>query len=147
MLTERELGTVLAAIRFWQNHGPPRPNSMFDRLDSDEQDALDEIRTGSRRFDPLTADEIDDLCERLNTGEGATRTANASCPAIFFPACLGLLPGSKKVGSFPEPKWNAVILARGMRAMQRPAKNSSSWEWLNDVSIPELFSKSEEAPW
>ena len=44
MLTERELGTVLAALRFWQSHGPPRPSSVFDRLGSDEQDVLDEIR-------------------------------------------------------------------------------------------------------
>jgi hypothetical protein len=69
-LSDRELATVLAALRFWQSHGPPQPNSDFDRLESDDQDALDEIQTGSGRFDPLTTEDIDHLCERLNSGDG-----------------------------------------------------------------------------
>jgi hypothetical protein len=55
-LTDRELATVLAALRYWQREldecGPPPIAEPFD-------DAIT----------PLTADEIDDLCERLNTTE------------------------------------------------------------------------------
>lgn len=54
-LTPRELATVLAALRYWQHlllireHTGPISADHFD----------DEIT-------PLSADEVDDLCERLN---------------------------------------------------------------------------------
>jgi hypothetical protein len=105
MLTERELGTVLAALRFWQSHGPPRPNSVFDRLGSEEQDALDEIRTGSSRFDPLTADEIDPLCERLNTG-GGFGDAYCECelPGDFYSGVPGIIARVEKGRLAPGAK-------------------------------------------
>lgn len=82
---------VLAALRFWQNHGPPRPNSAFDRLGSDEQDALDEIRTGSGQFDPLTADEIDGLCEWLNTGKRRDDVCECELPGFFYSGVPGII--------------------------------------------------------
>ena len=66
MLPQRELAMVLAALRYWQRHGPSQPNSLFDRLRIDEQDALVAIRTDCGRVEPLDDDEIDELCERLN---------------------------------------------------------------------------------
>lgn len=52
-LSERELATVLAALRYWQQ----------DLADNDECP----ISEGHfEDHDPLTVDEIDDLCERLN---------------------------------------------------------------------------------
>jgi hypothetical protein len=53
MLSPRELATVLAALRYWQS----------------DFASTDKIIAGGEHFsdqDPLTADEIDDLCERLN---------------------------------------------------------------------------------
>ena len=92
MLTERELGTVLAALRFWQCHGPPRPDSVFDRMETGEQDALDEIRTGSSRFDPLTIEEIDSLCERLNTCDVvADEPCACELPGAFYSGVPGIL--------------------------------------------------------
>jgi len=67
---DRELATILAALRFWQGHGPGQPNSFFDRLQCDEQDLLDEVRTNSGLLEPLRPPEIGDLCERFNMGEG-----------------------------------------------------------------------------
>ena len=54
-LTKRELATVLAALRFWQAN-----------CEDFEVEAL----TADHFYDttPLTADEIDALCERINTG-------------------------------------------------------------------------------
>ena len=69
MLSKRELATVLAALRFWQRHGPPQINSFFDRLEIGEQELFQEIGTDSRSFAPLTSPEIDVLCERLNAGD------------------------------------------------------------------------------
>ncbi len=74
MLSDRELLTVLAALRFWQRHGPSQPNSFWDRLETDEQDALDAIRTDSGTFTDLDADEIDQLCERLQGSDARTVT-------------------------------------------------------------------------
>ena len=54
-LTDSELATVLAALRFWQDEMGPHPHKggcYPEHFDDHE---------------PLGADEIDALCERLNT--------------------------------------------------------------------------------
>jgi hypothetical protein len=67
-ITPQELGTVLAALRFWQKHGPKVPNSFFDRLDREEQGALNDIRTNCGEFPTdLGIDQIDSLSVRLNS--------------------------------------------------------------------------------
>lgn len=53
-LTDKELATVLAALRYWQddleeNNGHPAILEYFEEVD------------------PLSVDEIDELCEKLNT--------------------------------------------------------------------------------
>lgn len=59
----RELSTVLAALRFYQaaldepGHGQGIPSGIRDIADNLGQ------------VEPLTADEIDELCEKLNFGE------------------------------------------------------------------------------
>jgi hypothetical protein len=59
-LNRREIATLLAALRYWQAT-PYR----FDRgLQAD-------IATDHGTLTPLTADEIGDLCERLNTAPAA----------------------------------------------------------------------------
>jgi hypothetical protein len=55
-MNPRELGTVLAALRLWQRLG--------DRLGEPEL----AIATDEGAFPPLTKDEIDGLCERINIG-------------------------------------------------------------------------------
>lgn len=52
---EREFATILAALRYWQRKEP-----LYDSLEAD-------IATDCGTLDPLTADQIDSLCERLNT--------------------------------------------------------------------------------
>ena len=68
MLTDRELATVLAALRLWQRL---REGSNFelwhkvlDQLSPDEEDGLMAILYGAG--EPLTYKEIDDLYLRLN---------------------------------------------------------------------------------
>lgn len=56
-LTDRERDTVLAALRYWQ------------RSDSAETENESMIATRDGEQDALQADEIDDLCERINLGE------------------------------------------------------------------------------
>lgn len=56
-LTKRELATVLAALRFWQtsmnqNNGPLLSDHFYNGVT------------------PLTDDEIDELCDRLNAMKG-----------------------------------------------------------------------------
>ncbi len=55
-MNERERDTVLAALRMWQSRGN-RPL------------ALDEIATNGNEHTSLDAEEIDELCERLNVPE------------------------------------------------------------------------------
>jgi len=53
-LTPRELATILAALRYWQYD---LAKNGSDEIISVHFDAM---------VTPLTVDEIDDLCERLN---------------------------------------------------------------------------------
>lgn len=54
-MTARELATVLAALRYWQE-----AETVPGRLHC--------IATNGDQYNPLTDDEIDTLCERLNHG-------------------------------------------------------------------------------
>jgi len=55
-LDDRELATVLAALRYWQREGWISGGHEHD------------IATNGDTLEPLGADEIDALCERLNAG-------------------------------------------------------------------------------
>ena len=59
-LLGHELCTVLAALRYWQRNGAWK--SGRDRITVDEYD----IASDGGTLTPLDAEEIDDLCERLN---------------------------------------------------------------------------------
>lgn len=54
-LTNRELGTVLAALRYWQRSCPHNGDELWN------------IATDEGSFSALDADEIDDLCSAINT--------------------------------------------------------------------------------
>ena len=56
-LTERELATVLAALRYWQREG---------FMSCGHEHA---IASNGGEIEPLTGAEVDDLCERLNFEE------------------------------------------------------------------------------
>lgn len=58
-LTERELATVLAALRYWQDEMSPYASAT----------AYPEHFDG---VEPLNSREIDDLCQRLDTTQEAT---------------------------------------------------------------------------
>ena len=53
-LTARELATILAALRYWQKDLP------------ESAEVLADIATDGGRLEPLTVDEIDELCMSLN---------------------------------------------------------------------------------
>jgi hypothetical protein len=53
-LDTRKISTILAALRFWQANTQPVPPMIYD------------IATSDCTVTPLSADEIDDLCEELN---------------------------------------------------------------------------------
>ena len=55
-LTDRELATVLAALRQWQMDWEANPDELADSVHFEEHT-------------PLTSAEIDGLCERLNLEE------------------------------------------------------------------------------
>lgn len=59
-LTRREIGTVLAALRLWQQ--------LIERSGLHEQPLLADIATDGDTIEPLDADEIEALCEALNLG-------------------------------------------------------------------------------
>ena len=56
-ITSRELATILAALRYWQ------ANDLSAATEAPEHD----VASNSGEFEPLGNDEIDTLCEQLNT--------------------------------------------------------------------------------
>jgi len=60
MLTPKELATVLAALRHWQDLEKRDPQAGKFIAGSDREGTFFE------EHDPLTVEEIDSLCERLN---------------------------------------------------------------------------------
>lgn len=56
----RELATILAALRYWQAYG---------QQDAGPVDDFNDIATDGGTLEPLSADDIDALCMRLNAGE------------------------------------------------------------------------------
>jgi hypothetical protein len=56
-ITARELATVLIALRHWQKVSP------------ENAEVFEDIATDGGRFEPLSVDEIDELCTRLNHPE------------------------------------------------------------------------------
>jgi hypothetical protein len=60
-MNERELATTLAALRYWQQ-------DMIDIQDQDEDNWMADS-THFEKHQPLTVEEIDALCEKLNAPE------------------------------------------------------------------------------
>jgi hypothetical protein len=58
-LTDRELATVLAALRYWQDADA---KAMYIG-------EIVEVANGGGKFERLDENEIDQLCERLNFGD------------------------------------------------------------------------------
>lgn len=61
-LNARELGTVLAALRYWQR--------AIEQGNAGQDDEFAPIASDNGLQEPLTAGEIDELCERLNLTQG-----------------------------------------------------------------------------
>lgn len=57
-LSNRELATVLAALRYWQDRLIDRSVCHYQAIAKD-----------GGKFNPLSGREIDQLCERLNSGD------------------------------------------------------------------------------
>lgn len=69
-IQQRDLATILAALRHWQHA------IQFPRVRS-VQHLLDVVATDCGSFDALSTEEISDLCERLNFSSEPT-TSNAT---------------------------------------------------------------------
>lgn len=63
----RQLGAILAGLRLLQAWHLDEVTTKDAQMDV----SIDDIETSSGEFDPMSADEIDALCERLNC-EGIT---------------------------------------------------------------------------
>lgn len=79
-LNDRELATVLAALRYWQEHEEreSRENYAVAPMES-----LERVATQEDRFAPLDFDEIDALCLRLNGGNGLAKRGHPKARLRF----------------------------------------------------------------
>lgn len=58
-VNDREFHTILAALRWWQEGGAS---------ECSHDGMIDEIVSNGGEVEPLTVDEVDVLCERINEG-------------------------------------------------------------------------------
>jgi hypothetical protein len=58
--TAQEVATILASLRHWQTYLPHRIDYLDRYLD---------IATDGSRFEPLSNNEVEELCIKLNFGE------------------------------------------------------------------------------
>lgn len=65
-LSRRQLGTVLAALRFYQADLEGRPVSRAE---------LSDIASDGNELEPLTVVEIDQLCEHINSKSNVVEDA------------------------------------------------------------------------
>jgi hypothetical protein len=63
-LTDRELHTLLAALRYYEAGGQCRKDQRCGWID--------ELASNGGEVEPLTEAELDQLCQRLNFGDDAT---------------------------------------------------------------------------
>jgi hypothetical protein len=126
--SSRELATILAALRFWQEHKMPAwaEDQLLTFKARDEIDQKTEARfcgslagvaTNEAEFEPLTEDEIDELCERINCTEkprvivnvsgGNVQAARASCDISLAVLDYDNLEGAEK-GSDEEKELLAL---------------------------------------
>ena len=63
-VSDRDLATILAALRFHQEENLQGTTAIPDQ-------AIRDIATDCGRLEPLSFEEIDDLCQRLNVGSTA----------------------------------------------------------------------------
>jgi len=64
-LNDREIGAVLAGLRLIQGMREGTVTTTKAEMDV----AIDDIESNGGKHDPLDADEIDALCERLNCSD------------------------------------------------------------------------------
>ncbi len=57
-LNKREVAAVLAGLRLLECHA----------MDGYQEDGIADIATNGDTIQPLAANEVDDLCQRINTG-------------------------------------------------------------------------------
>lgn len=80
-LSNRELATVLAALRLYQEHEP-----------GEIRTEIVEIADNGGTVVPLSNDEIDDLCESLNLGPKVSKAPKT--PSKLIPVPVPGLPGA-----------------------------------------------------
>ena len=86
-LTDRELATVLAALRYWQQ-------DLIVNSDEGDGEPIDERLDG---LTPLSSEEIDALCERLNSltdtpdCESTDGRCDCELPGMFCSGVPGIL--------------------------------------------------------
>jgi hypothetical protein len=70
---DRQLATILAALRFHQDENLQSSGNILDR-------AIREIATDGGRLETLGFEDVDQLCERLNLGDQVSYSRQWRCP-------------------------------------------------------------------
>jgi len=110
LLNERELATVLAALRFHQDENLQGGAGIPD-------EAIRDIASDGGRLEPLNLDEVGRLCERLNldpppdsglTGAGPPSSPSPALQRIHDLLYLDIKDGREFYN--PDKEWNEEIL-------------------------------------
>lgn len=145
MFTDRELATVLAALRFWQCRGPGTTSWPAIPISSSASCALEDIATDCGRFKNLASAEIDQLCGRLNLRSarplatlgnliGRAGTTFGRC----LSRCLSRFRGRPNRVLFPAFTAHSLPLQAGHGSLL-PFEHLPSEEVCCDCQLPGFF--------
>lgn len=98
-IDERELGTILAALRHWQETSEEWSLTEAGEILTGDKGGLLDIATDGGKFSALTPSEVNALCERINQAPVLGPTAILS--QLECPRCGGALRFVK----FPDELW------------------------------------------
>lgn len=85
-MNERQLATILAALRLWQSRNLPRSGARDAEIEI--------IATNGKQFPAMDAEEIDTLCDLMNAGR---------LPLIAAPEATTLLVWVSRSAQMPAP--------------------------------------------
>ena len=121
-IDDRELATILAALRYHQDENQAGGNGTIDQ-------AIQEIATDGGQLKPLTSGEIDQLCQRLNCG----------AIAAVKPSGRGLTidPPHKEDGS--EPLFRVVYTIDVNAADVREAAELADLTMTDPAAMPPVL--------
>jgi hypothetical protein len=133
-LSKKELATVLAALRYWQREGYKANGDEIEiACDGDQE--------------PMEADDIDLLCERLNTNTVSMKTRSETNTQKIrwqvYDAAREILENNDIQTDFEHGQWYVTVLATGAQYAVNDVE-SNDGNTVNGFGLEQVTEESDQ---